>query len=1343
MSGITPRIQSQWLALLTLALLLTCSTARSADPQVPAAYTQITVGVSDDGWPPLLIVRNGQLSGAAFDILSEALGSKMQPTVKVFPDFATLLAAACAGQVDVVLAVQGPGGNRHCLLISDPYFDADTVVVGRLEDTGKAASNFRLAGKRIATEAGSYIERVSRGRYPDAVFIHVPNIHDGLRAVLNKDTDAYITLQPVAEYALSKAEFHGLAVLNRYRETESSVHFGFPASRRALRDYISDRLGQMPAETRSSILARWMTAGLIQHDKAEPFFLTPEERDWLRSLPPLRVSLDAGLAPYSYIDESGLPHGIAVDYLRYLSSTLGITFERKWLGSFANTVDALQTGRLDMIAVAVPRDPELHGMPVSRPYSSFPLVIVGRNDAPAVSHLSDLKGKCVAIAEGGGLRPLVLAAAPAAQIVLTAGIEAGIAAVAEGKADAYLDDLAAADYALQRSNAKNLRIIGWGGTQVQTGIAMNPALARRLMPLVNRALSAVSESERLSIQNRYVSASYVLGVSWKEVLAKAAPFVIALLGVVAVLWRSRRLLRMEADERRRTELRLIDVTSQLPLTVFQVHENPAGNFQYDWISGNTQELFGKRVSEMQGSPAEIWKSMHADDIEPLRKAIQQAVETLTPLSQEVRLLRDGSYRWTRLRSVPRDIGTGQIAWSGYWADTDDEHRYAAALASARDAAEHASRAKDDFLAMMSHEIRTPMSGVLGLVEVLSHSNLSAEQGATLKLIDQSAETLLQILNDILDYSKIEAGKINLEHAPVDVHGICASALSLLVSGAYEKGLKVRLCIDADVAAVIAGDSVRIGQILFNLVGNAIKFTAKGSVTLEVEAVGQEDAMQIIAWRVTDTGIGISAGDQARLFEPFVQADTSTSRRFGGTGLGLSICRRLVSMMNGTLQMRSEPGKGTQLEVRLPLEIMERQYESRPLDGKRVGLQIRDTFLARSISQLLYVLGADVTALDNAPDTTSTPVDCDLVIDDRYTSIRPGETYRAPAGPDDSQAVPVIYTSDVSKAVGYIQTGDSVFLCVNPVHLKGVRAGCLAALHAEGKQLAEPLASQLLPTTARTREEALRDHALVLIVEDNAVNRHLIRRQFELLGCACDVVEDGLQALEAMQTAVYGILITDCHMPRMDGFALAGHIRAWEAKPGRPSGSGRLPIIGLTASVGQDGRDRCMAAGMDECLFKPAHLKDILGCLKRRAPQCLPTMSAQEHDQAESAAQDPASSVAEQVTDQGCLPDLDWRLINQKIGGSGRDPKLIEVLVQTMTSDANELRGLLIHPETMALRQWIHRLDGAASMLTYEPLKLALESFRAVVHRENIAETSEAGKRMLSQLKQIVEHLARQ
>ncbi|HOE42972.1 MAG TPA: ATP-binding protein, partial [Rhodoferax sp.] len=431
--------------------------------------------------------------------------------------------------------------------------------------------------------------------------------------------------------------------------------------------------------------------------------------------------------------------------------------------------------------------------------------------------------------------------------------------------------------------------------------------------------------------------------------------------------------------------------------------------------------------------------------------------------------RSGVDKWIKVRAIPKQRGDGSILWNGILTDVTHSKRI-------EQAARAASLAKSEFLANMSHEIRTPMNGVIGMVDILQHSDLLPQQRRMLDTIANSAQLLLHILNDILDYSKIEAGKLAVERLATPLEPVAASVLQLMQGSASAKGITLSMSIDPGLPAAIYSDPTRLRQVLLNLIGNAIKFTPETSghkpgVLLRIEAGALPDGQPGVLLRVIDQGMGMPADLVGRLFQPFTQADASTAREFGGTGLGLSISQRLVALMGGQLTAQSTPGEGSVFTVALPLQ--------------------------------------------GAP-------------------VEPMPTF-------------------------------------------------------------VPERRLLLRTSAPSVAQAAASGHLILLAEDNETNSEVLREQLRLLGYASEVAVDGVAALALWRSGRFGLLLTDCHMPCMDGFELTTAIRQQEA-----AGS-RLPIIAVTANAMRGEALRCLAHGMDDYLSKPLRLQELGPVLAKWLP----------------------------------------------------------------------------------------------------------------------------------------------
>ncbi|HEX7439611.1 MAG TPA: ATP-binding protein [Caldimonas sp.] len=529
------------------------------------------------------------------------------------------------------------------------------------------------------------------------------------------------------------------------------------------------------------------------------------------------------------------------------------------------------------------------------------------------------------------------------------------------------------------------------------------------------------------------------------------------------------------------------------------------------------------------------------------------------------------------------------------------------LEIAKVGAEDASRAKSDFLAAMSHEIRTPMNGVIGMIEVLAQSKLTEEQTDAMQTIRASAFSLLGLIDDILDFSKIEAGHLELERTPVALADLVEGVCDMLAPQAAAKGVDLRLYIAPDVPEYVLSDATRLRQMLNNLVGNAVKFSGgrpnvAGRVAVRVQLAAERPLRLVLG--VVDNGIGIAAATLEHLFSPFTQAEASTTRRFGGTGLGLAICKRLVALMDGAIDVSSELGAGSTFTVTLPIEPVEgrawRRYpdlsgldcivvSSPKLDdadmrayldhaGARVhmaaGVRAAARFASSLAEQLVVVIqhaGADIAAQRaQAPFGTNANV--------RHVLL--GGRARA-------------HTE--SSPHGVVALTDAGLRRSSFLRAVALAAGRESAAP-ERLQTPAPQASdrRIAPTIAEARAEG----RLILVAEDDAVNQKVILKQLALLGHAAEMASNGAEALRLWLEGRHHLLLSDLHMPELDGYGLARSIRDAE---GREPGPPRMPILALTANALHEEAGRVRAAGMDEYLTKPIQLAALGRALERWLP----------------------------------------------------------------------------------------------------------------------------------------------
>jgi signal transduction histidine kinase/DNA-binding response OmpR family regulator/HAMP domain-containing protein len=650
-------------------------------------------------------------------------------------------------------------------------------------------------------------------------------------------------------------------------------------------------------------------------------------------------------------------------------------------------------------------------------------------------------------------------------------------------------------------------------------------------------------------------------------------------------------------EARRLSEQLVDLTDAIPGAVFQMHVRADGWRRFLFISNKASDLHGRPVEMLRKIEGPIgvglMQAVEGDDNGAAQR-VMNSVQSLEPLDFDI-LVENGPHRtWLKTLATVRRTPDGGAMFNGVWLDVTDMKNQAKALELAKLAAEQAAQAKSSFLAMMSHEIRTPMNAVIGMVHLAQRTDLTQKQRNYLTKIDYSAHALLNIINDILDFSKIEAGQMALEQMTFSLEELLSNLSDIVGLKAEQKDIEIVFAVMPQTPRYLVGDSLRLGQILVNLVNNAVKFTEAGEIVVTVSPERVDDETVVLQFAVRDTGIGMTPQQIEGLFRSFSQADTSITRRYGGTGLGLAISKQLVEMMGGRIWVESEPDKGSIFsfttllgvgKIALPARIGARLAELR---GKRV-LIVDDNGNAREVLRtMLTANGFDVQAVASGVEALTLlhvasceSVPFDLVLMDwRMPDMDGIETSRRIKNDTSLSRLPAILMVTAFGREEVMALANDAGLdgfLIKPVN-ESVLIDTIAEMFVlrheapfriQGNRRIQP--SENVPANLAGRR--------ILLVEDNPFNRELAIELLNDLGIRVEIAENGRIGVERIRTETFDLVLMDIQMPEMDGLTAASLIRS-------ETRFDDLPILAMTAHAMSGDREKSLAAGMNDHITKP-------------------------------------------------------------------------------------------------------------------------------------------------------------
>ncbi|MBI3728825.1 MAG: response regulator [Burkholderiales bacterium] len=664
------------------------------------------------------------------------------------------------------------------------------------------------------------------------------------------------------------------------------------------------------------------------------------------------------------------------------------------------------------------------------------------------------------------------------------------------------------------------------------------------------------------------------------------------------------LVRQRTAEADRERKRLTDLTDVLPLSVYQYRERPDGQREYAYVSENVKNVMGVPAADLLADKDARWRTTLPEDREIAETSLNRAVDNRTSSNFHQRVLVDGKVRWLRSQTVAPKRVNGDWIWNGFWIDETESYLQKDELREAKEQAEQATVAKSYFLANMSHEIRTPMNAIIGLSHLAKKTRLTLKQRDYIDKIHSAGTSLLGVVNDILDFSKIEAGKLDIESAEFVLADVIDDVATIVSHNVAEKDIELVFDIDTHVPHSMRGDPLRLGQIITNLVNNAIKFTDRGSVIILVKQVQAEVDKVQLQFSVQDTGVGMTEEQQENLFQAFTQADSSTTRKYGGTGLGLTISRHLVELMGGTIWVESQVGKGSHFhftcwfafaspapQIILPAQVQNLKllvvddHDVARLHLQKLGQQLGLTVNAANSGKLALHMLSEARVLGHPYDL--------LLLDAHMPDMDGAATMNAIAASMGKETPQVIMLTTMSfdETTMQARTYAPLAYLSKPTGMAGLLE-ILLRISASSREAP-------VNTAAETHNDCRFEGLRVLLVEDNHINQQIAAELMTEAGIIVEVADNGRIAIDKLNRGnPYDIVLMDLQMPEMDGYAATTVIRSYPEWLD-------LPIIAMTAHAMNEERQRCLDTGMNDHIAKPIDPDSFFETLSRWCGRRMP------------------------------------------------------------------------------------------------------------------------------------------
>jgi len=1068
----------------------------------------------------------------------------------------------------------------------------------------KTSKLSELKGIEISSPRLSFQESYIRENFPNVKQSSHIDFDEALQKLLSGDVQGVVAELPSAFAQLAKNGVSGVFVISDEVILSNNVYALIAKDQPELLAKINAGIKNIPINKIIELERKWLPT-------LKPFFealptgsiLTPKESEWLSQNKSLILGTDTTWAPFEFYDQAGNYSGISADYMKHAEQQLQIKLTPALSDSWGESFEDFKLGNIDVMSAIFYTKERAKNISFTKPYFEISLVLVSKVNSYYAESLSSLNGRKLGLIKDYVYEDLLRQDHPDINLVGVTSIEEGLKKLQTGEIDAFVDSIAAINYAINKHEVSDVIITAFTPYKLELSMAVRKGL-EPLIPILNKTFAAMNEKQHSAISNNWLSVHVQSGTKLSTILFWALPITSFFVLTIFIFYRMNQRLKLEINTGRINEIKRIAIQQDLAAQKKAMDEhslvsvtNTKGiityaNDKFCAISGySREEIIGEnhRILNSNSQPKSYWQQMFL------------AVSNGGVWNDEVcNKKKDGRLYWvdTTIIALYNNVNTldGYIS---ILTDITHQKETISRLDEAKIQAEVANESKNEFLANMSHEIRTPMNGVIGMTNLLLDTALNQEQQTFAKTVKYSAESLLIIINDILDFSKIEAGMLALEPLEFDLSVLLHELGSSLALQAHEKGLELICPANIISTQPLIADPGRIRQILNNLVGNAIKFTESGEVSVSCKIHEKTEHRTKLLFEIKDTGIGLNDAQQSKLFERFSQADSSTTRKFGGTGLGLTISRQLVEMMGGEIGVKSIEGKGSTFWFTINIPNAQEtllQQDLNNLHNQKI-LVVDDNFTNRVLlGQLLSKWQADYTLVDNAMSALDELIQASsigapykiAILDMQMPRMDGVELGAAIKSNNQLSSLRLIMLSSQGKR-GDVENlkkmGFDGYLNKPIDHsiLYSTLLKVAGNTFPEKQLLTEYSAHKIPQFTAR-----------VLVVEDNAINQRVAQGLLKKFGVRVDIAANGEEAIRSLENFPFDLVFMDCQMPVMDGYQATKKIREVESKVLNRE----IPIIAMTANSMQGDQEKCLSVGMNDFISKPVNPNKVEDALIR-------------------------------------------------------------------------------------------------------------------------------------------------